>query len=257
MNSILKVLTAKGVHVLLAAPTGRAAKRMTEATGMETKTIHRLLEFDPTNGGFRRSEEMPLECNLLVLDKTSMVDVPLMASVLRAVATRAAVILVGDVDQLPSVEPGQVLADIIESGAVPVVRLTEVFRQAATSQIITNAHRINAGQMPVLTPPKEGEVTDFYFVDAADAEAAVQKVVEIVQNRIPRRFGLDPVRDIQVLAPINRGGLGARTLNLALQVVALNPAVDQPAVERRRWSKLRELLRANCLANSGTTAQHR
>lgn len=235
VNSILKILAAKGVHVLLAAPTGRAAKRMTEATGMEAKTIHRLLEFDPTTGGFRRTEEMPLQCNLLVLDETSMVDVPLMASVLRAVPAKAAVILVGDVDQLPSVGPGQVLAGIIESGAVPVVRLTEVFRQAATSQIITNAHRINAGQMPVLAPPKNGETTDFYFVEAADAEDAVRKVVEIVQHRIPRRFGFDSIRDIQVLAPMNRGGLGARTLNLALQV-ALNPAVDQPAVERFGWT---------------------
>ncbi|ALG70098.1 recombinase RecD [Azospirillum thiophilum] len=235
VNSILKILAAKGVHVLLAAPTGRAAKRMTEATGMEAKTIHRLLEFDPTTGGFRRNEEMPLQCNLLVLDETSMVDVPLMASVLRAVPAKAAVILVGDVDQLPSVGPGQVLADTIESEAVPVVRLTEVFRQAATSQIITNAHRINAGQMPVLTPPKDGETTDFYFVDTADAEDAVRKVVEIVQHRIPRRFGFDPIRDIQILTPMNRGGLGARTLNLALQA-ALNPAVDQPAVERFGWT---------------------
>jgi exodeoxyribonuclease V alpha subunit len=234
INAILKILTAKTVKVLLAAPTGRAAKRMTEATGLEAKTIHRLLEVDPATGGFRRTEEQPLDCDLLVLDETSMVDVPLLAAVLKAVPKQAAVILVGDVDQLPSVGPGQVLADIIGSGAVPVVRLTEVFRQAAESQIIVNAHRINAGLMPSLASPREG-ITDFYFVDAADAEDAVRKVVEIVGRRIPRRFGFDPIQDIQVLAPMNRGALGARTLNLALQA-ALNPSADQPSVERFGWT---------------------
>ena len=145
--------------VALAAPTGRATKRMSEATGKEAKTIHRLLEVDPQSGGFRRGKDLPLECDLLVLDEVSMVDVPLMAATLKAVPHRAAIILVGDVDQLPSVGPGQVLADIIGSGAVPVVRLTEVFRQAAQSQIIVSAHRINAGQM--LPPRRDGEVSDF------------------------------------------------------------------------------------------------
>jgi exodeoxyribonuclease V alpha subunit len=235
VNAILKILAAKRVEVLLAAPTGRAAKRMTEATGMEAKTIHRLLEFDPASGGFKRTEENPLDCNLLVLDETSMVDVPIMAATLKAVRTGSAVILVGDVDQLPSVGPGQVLADIIGSGMVPVVRLTEVFRQAAESQIITSAHRINAGRMPDLTPPADGQNSDFYFIDAADSEDAARKVVEVVQNRIPRRFGFDATRDIQVLAPMNRGGLGARTLNVALQA-ALNPATGQPQVERFGWT---------------------
>ena len=223
VNAILKILAAKRVEVLLAAPTGRAAKRMTEATGLEARTIHRLLEFDPAGGGFKRTEENPLDCNLLVLDETSMVDVPILAATLKAVRNGSAVILVGDVDQLPSVGPGQVLADIIGSGMVPVVRLTEVFRQAAESQIITNAHRINAGRMPDLKPPADGQNSDFYFIDAADSEDAARKVVEVVQNRIPRRFGFDATRDIQVLAPMNRGGLGARTLNVALQA-ALNPA---------------------------------
>jgi exodeoxyribonuclease V alpha subunit len=141
-----------------------------------------------------------------------MVDVPLMRAVFRALPTRAALLLVGDVDQLPSVGPGQVLADIISSGAVPVVRLTEIFRQAAESRIITNAHRINQGLMPDLAPVEGG---DFYFVDSADPEEGVRKLVAIVQERIPKRFGLDPIRDIQVLCPMNRGGLGARSLNIA------------------------------------------
>jgi exodeoxyribonuclease V alpha subunit len=159
------------------------------------------------------------------------VDVPLMASVLKAGPRKAALVLVGDVDQLPSVGPGQVLADIIASQAVPVVRLTEVFRQAAESQIIVSAHLINQGKLPNLMPPKEGQTSDFYFIEAVDADDAVRKVVEIVQNRIPRRFGFDAIRDVQVLCPMNRGALGARSLNVALQAV-LNPPSDQPSVER-------------------------
>jgi exodeoxyribonuclease V alpha subunit len=143
VNSILKILVAKNVSVSLCAPTGRAAKRLSESTGLEAKTIHRLLEVDPRNGGFRRNEAAPLDCDLLVIDETSMVDVLLMRSVVNALPRRAALMLVGDVDQLPSVGPGQVLADVIASGAAPVVRLTEVFRQAAESRIVTNAHRIN------------------------------------------------------------------------------------------------------------------
>jgi exodeoxyribonuclease V alpha subunit len=230
-NAILKILTDRSVQVLLAAPTGRAAKRMSEATGLEAKTIHRLLEIDPKTGGFRRGEEEPLHCDLLVLDETSMVDVPLMASVLKAVPRRAALILVGDVDQLPSVGPGQVLADILASHAIAVVRLTEVFRQAAESQIIISAHRINQGQVPDLSPPEPGDISDFYFTEAADADDGARKVVAIVQNRIPRRFGFDAIRDVQVLCPMNRGALGARSLNVALQA-ALNPPSGQPSVER-------------------------
>ena len=171
VNSILKVLVAKSVNVALCAPTGRAAKRLTETTGVEAKTIHRLLETDPKNGGFKRDEANPLSCDLLVVDETSMVDVLLMKALVRALPPRAALLLVGDVDQLPSVGPGQVLADIIGSGAVPVVRLTEVFRQAATSRVIVNAHRINAGQMPEATPAGT-ERSDFYIVDAAEPETA-------------------------------------------------------------------------------------
>ena len=164
VNSILKVLVAKSVNVALCAPTGRAAERLTETTGVEAKTIHRLLETDPKNGGFKRDEANPLGCDLLVVDETSMVDVLLMKALVRALPPRAALLLVGDVDQLPSVGPGQVLADIFGSGAVPVVRLTEVFRQAATSRVIVNAHRINQGQMPEATPANT-ERSDFYIVD--------------------------------------------------------------------------------------------
>ena len=159
------------MKLLLCAPTGRAAKRMNEATGLEAKTIHRLLEVDPKGGGFRRDEANPLDCDLLVVDETSMVDVLLMNALVKAIPDKAALLIVGDVDQLPSVGPGQVLADVIASGAIPVVRLTEVFRQAAESRIIVNAHRINQGVMPDLRKP-EAE-SDFYFVEAEDPEAAV------------------------------------------------------------------------------------
>ncbi len=231
VNSILKVLCAKGVEVALCAPTGRAAKRLTESTGLEARTIHRLLESDPRTGGFKRGEEHPLGCDLLVVDEASMVDVPLMRALLKALPDRAALLLVGDVDQLPSVGPGQVLADVIGSGAVQVIRLTEVFRQAAQSRIITNAHRINQGLMPELTSP---EGSDFFFVDAPEPEDAVRKLLAVVRERIPARFGLDPVRDVQVLCPMNRGSLGARSLNVELQRV-LNPP-GPVRVERFGWT---------------------
>jgi exodeoxyribonuclease V alpha subunit len=205
---------------------------MNEATGLEAKTIHRLLEVDPKGGGFRRDETNPLDCDLLVVDETSMVDVLLMHALVRAVPHKAALLVVGDVDQLPSVGPGQVLADMIASGAIPVVRLTEVFRQAAESRIIVNAHRINQGVIPDLRKP-DAE-SDFYFVEAEDPETAVSRIIELVKTRIPRRFGLDPIRDIQVLCPMNRGGVGARSLNIELQA-ALNPAGERK-VERFGWT---------------------
>jgi exodeoxyribonuclease V alpha subunit len=229
IRGILAILRAKGVTPLLAAPTGRAAKRLSETTGLDAKTIHRLLEFDPRGGGFVRCKEFPLECDLLVLDETSMIDVPLMASVLKALPPTAALLIVGDVDQLPSVGPGQVLADLIGSGRLPVARLTEIFRQASASRIIVNAHRVNAGAMPELSAP-DGD-SDFYFVGVADAEDAAAKIVKVVADRIPARFGFDPIRDVQVLCPMNRGASGARALNLALQA-ALNAGNGQPAVER-------------------------
>jgi len=232
VNSILRILAAKGVNLLLCAPTGRAAKRMTEATGFEAKTIHRLLEVDPKGGGFKRNSDNPLDCDLLVIDETSMVDIMLMQALMKAVPDNAALLIVGDIDQLPSVGPGQVLADVISSGAVPVVRLTEVFRQAAKSRIISSAHRINQGSMPDLAKP-EGE-SDFYFVQADDPETTVPRIIELVKTRIPARFGLDPIRDIQVLCPMNRGGVGARSLNIELQK-ALNPAGERK-VERFGWT---------------------
>ena len=232
VNAILRILAAKGASLLLCAPTGRAARRMTETSGFEARTIHRLLEVDPMSGGFRRDAGNPVDCDLLVVDEASMVDVPLMQALLKAVPDRSALLLVGDIDQLPSVGPGQVLADVIGSGAVPVVRLTEVFRQAAKSRIIVNAHRINDGALPDLDRPEA--ISDFYFVPAGDPESAVPRIVELVGTRIPRRFGLDPVRDIQVLCPMNRGGVGARSLNIELQA-ALNPAGGR-RVERFGWT---------------------
>jgi exodeoxyribonuclease V alpha subunit len=232
VKGILRILSAKGARLLLCAPTGRAAKRMTEATGFEAKTIHRLLEVDPNGGGFKRGDDNPLDCDLLVVDETSMVDVMLMQALLKAVPGGAAMLIVGDIDQLPSVGPGQVLADLIASGAVSVVRLTEVFRQAAQSRIIVSAHRINQGAIPNLDPPSTD--SDFYFVQADDPETAVPRIVDLVKTRIPRRFGLDPIRDVQVLCPMNRGGVGARWLNIELQV-ALNPASDRK-VERFGWT---------------------
>jgi exodeoxyribonuclease V alpha subunit len=231
VNSILKILIAKNVVIALGAPTGRAAKRLSESTGLEAKTIHRLLETDPRTGAFRRDADAPLDCDLLVVDETSMVDVPLMRALLRALPEQAALLLVGDVDQLPSVGPGQVLADIIASEAVPVVRLTEVFRQAVESRIIVNAHRINQGLMPDLSRAETG---DFHFVDAADPEDGVRKVLTVVRERIPKRFGFDPIRDIQVLCPMNRGGLGARSLNIELQQ-ALNPP-GNIRIDRFGWT---------------------
>ncbi len=232
VNSILRILAAKGANLLLCAPTGRAAKRMTEATGFEAKTIHRLLEVDPKAGGFKRGTDNPLDCDLLVVDETSMVDVMLMQALMKAIPDDSALLIVGDIDQLPSVGPGQILADVIASGTLPVVRLTEVFRQAAKSKIITSAHQINRGAIPDLSKP--GGESDFYFVQADDPESAVPRIVELVKTRIPQRFGLDPIRDIQVLCPMNRGGVGARSLNIELQK-ALNPAGERK-VERFGWT---------------------
>jgi len=208
VNSILMILRAKGVQCLLCAPTGRAAKRLAEITKLEAKTIHRLLEIDPGTGRFIRNESSPLACHLLVVDETSMVDVPLMHSLLRALPNHAGLIMVGDVDQLPSVGPGTALQNLIESGVIPVVRLTEVFRQSTNSQIIANAHRIRRGQMPEArgTDPS----SDFHFVERDDPEKIAATLVNLVQERIPKRFGLDPIHDVQVLCPMNRGSLRER-----------------------------------------------
>jgi exodeoxyribonuclease V alpha subunit len=231
VTSILQILQAKKMAVLLCAPTGRAAKRLTETTGLEAKTIHRLLEFDPTSMGFVHGHTNPLRADLVVVDEVSMVDVVLMSQLLRAIPDHAAVLLVGDVDQLPSVGPGTVLADIIASGCIPIVTLTEIFRQAATSQIIVNAHRMNQGQLPVM---RDDGQSDFYVIRADSPEEIQAKLLRVVTERIPQRFGLHPIRDVQVLTPMNRGSLGARALNGVLQE-ALNPEAT-PRVTRFGWT---------------------
>ncbi|MEI8145800.1 MAG: AAA family ATPase, partial [Alphaproteobacteria bacterium] len=232
LDTLLKLLSSLDLTIVLAAPNGRAAKRMTEQTGLEAKTIHRLLEIDPEFGAFSRGRENLLACDLLVVDEMSMVDVPLMDALVDALPLGAGFIMVGDVDQLPPVGPGQVLADIIAADIVPVARLTEVFRQAQESRIIANAHRINAGDMPELPPA--GEVSDFYMVEMSSPEDGLGKIIEIVKERIPKRFGLDPMRDVQVLSPMNKGVLGARNLTIELQK-ALNPPRGT-TIERYGWT---------------------
>ncbi len=232
VKGILEVFTARRLRCALCAPTGRAAKRLSETTGREAKTIHRLLEFDPAFGGFRRDRENHLDTDLLIVDETSMVDVVLMNQLLRAVPPWACVVLVGDVDQLPSVGPGTVLKDVINSGTVPVVRLTEIFRQAGQSGIVRAAHQVNHGELPESCEPGQG---DFYIVHSDTPESILTKIVTMVRERIPARFGLDPLRDVQVLAPANRSELGTRNLNTRLQEV-LNPAGTGPQVEREGWS---------------------
>ena len=224
VNSILKVLAAKGVRILLCAPTGKAAKRMSETTGLPAFTIHRLLDADPKTGKFRYHERRPLSCDLLVVDESSMIDVPLMHALLRAIPDTAAFLAVGDIDQLPSVGPGLVLSDIIESGAVPVVRLTELFRQGKESRIVAAAHAVNRGVIPDLKRAEPG--SDFHWVTAETPEGAARKILEMVSKRIPRAFGLDPVREIQVLCPGKRGSAGAIALNQQLQA-ALNPSRER------------------------------
>jgi len=214
--------------VALAAPTGRAALRLSESTGHDASTVHRLLEFQPQEGAFARTRQNPLEADLVVVDEASMVDIALFGAVLAALRPAAQLVLVGDVDQLPSVGPGAVLSDVIASGAATVVRLTEIFRQAAQSHIVVNAHKINQGVLPDLDPPDAGRTSDFYFVGRDDAEVARATVVELVAERIPARFGHHPVTGIQVLTPMHRGDLGTAALNAALQA-RLNPPRDGAA----------------------------
>jgi exodeoxyribonuclease V alpha subunit len=233
VRSILEIFAAKEMKCVLTAPTGRAAKRLAETSQRTAKTVHRLLEFDPATGDFKKDYQHPLTGDLFVLDETSMVDVVLGYQFLRAVPKTACVILVGDVDQLPSVGPGSVLADLIASNTVPVVRLTEVFRQARESRIVTAAYAVNQGQMPKLSAPEA--LTDFYFVEAEEPEAIQGLLVRLVKERIPARFGFDPKADIQVLTPMNRSLLGARNLNQVLQA-ALNPGDNGPEVERFGWT---------------------
>jgi len=220
VQSLLKILTAKKLKCLLAAPTGRAAQRLAEATGLEASTLHRLLEFQPARGGFQRNASNPLEGDVLVVDEVSMVDVPLMSRLLDALPRKARLILVGDADQLPSVGPGLVLGDIIRSGMIPVVHLREIFRQAGDSRIISGAHSINRGEIPdIIEAPKD---SDFLFVDREDPEECAATLVTLVRDRLPKHLGVDPVEGIQILSPMHRGSLGIRELNIRLQA-ALNP----------------------------------
>ncbi len=231
VRGVLDIFEAKKLRCLLAAPTGRAARRIAEATGREARTIHRLLEFDVT--GPRRGQDLPLELDLLVVDETSMMDVVLANQLLRALPPAACLLLVGDVDQLPSVGPGAVLADIILSGVVPVVRLTEIFRQAQQSGIVRAAHAVHDGEMPGSASPDR--IGDFYVIEADEPAAIVERVIALVRDRIPARFGLDPLRDVQILAPMNRFELGARALNAKLQEV-LNPPAGAAEVARFGWT---------------------
>ena len=225
INSIIKIYKRLGQRVLLAAPTGRAAKRLAEATGHETKTIHRLLEFSPKEGGFKRNEHNPLEADLIVIDENSMVDTILMHHFLKAVPVTATLILVGDADQLPSVGPGNVLKDIIESGVMPTVKLHEIFRQSRESLIITNAHKVNNGEMPILTHNKD-KIQDFYFFQIEEPEKILEKIISLCKEKIPEKFKFDPVKDIQVLTAMHKGIIGTSNLNTELQKV-LNPSTDE------------------------------
>lgn len=211
--AIIQAFQALGGKVLLAAPTGRAAKRMSETTGMEAKTIHRLLEYKPTDG-YVRNEDNPLDCDVLIIDETSMVDIILMYNLLKAVATSTVVILVGDVDQLPSVGAGNVLKDIINSEQVNVVKLTRIFRQAQGSKIITNAHRINKGDFPEL---KSGRDSDFFFIEEEEPSKVVEQIQGLCTTRLPKYYKVDPINDIQVLCPMQRGETGTTNLNTILQ----------------------------------------
>lgn len=216
-QGIIAAYRAFGLNILLAAPTGRAAKRMTEATGLEAKTIHRLLEFKPPEG-YQKNEETPLEGDVLIVDECSMIDIVLMNALMKAIPPHMRLILVGDIDQLPSVGAGNVLRDVIDSEVFPVVRLTRIFRQAQTSRIIMNAHKINAGQMPDIS---NGKNTDFFFMIQEDPEEAVRKIVGLVHKKLPEYYRI-PASQIQVLTPMQRGVVGATNLNMALQE-ALNP----------------------------------
>ena len=229
IRALLLILEQAGARFLQAAPTGRAAKRMQEAGGHPAKTIHRLLEYSPAEREFKRNQTNPLACEWLILDEVSMVDCPLMYHLLKALPSDSSLVLVGDADQLPSVGPGRVLNDIVRSGRVPVVELDQIFRQAEASEIVVNAHRINGGLMPV-----QREEGDFYFIEQEDPEEVVRLVLKLCRQRIPGRFGLDPVDDIQVLSPMHRGPAGVSNLNRVLQD-ALNPGSGELAYGDRRF----------------------
>lgn len=227
VKTFLTIAEKMGRRVLLAAPTGRAAKRLAETTGEEAKTIHRLLEYAPNLGTFKRDQTNLLRGDVVLIDEASMVDLVLMNSLLKAIPLHASLILVGDVDQLPSVGPGNVLRELINSEVIPVVRLSEVFRQAKESLIVTNAHRINIGQFP-LQPRAEADELDFYFIEKEEPEEILQLIRKLCLERIPEKFGFDPIEDIQVLSPMHRGLVGAINLNQELKNWLNSGGVDLP-----------------------------
>lgn len=236
IRAILKIREARGYKVMLAAPTGRAAKRMTEATDHEASTIHRLLEYvSPGTGGgvFMKDESDPLDCDLLIVDEASMIDQILFHHLLKAIRPDTSLILVGDVNQLPSVGPGNVLNDIIESGICTVVKLNQIYRQASESNIILNAHRVNNGELPVLENVDFDTLCDFYFINQNSPEKAIEIIKQLISDRIPKRFGFDPVNDIQVITPMHRGAAGTIRLNKELQNV-LN---DTPGIKLKRMGR--------------------
>ncbi len=229
VRAICEMASQLGQKVRLAAPTGRAAKRMAEATGRDAKTIHRLLEFSFEKGGFQFDEDRPLELDVLVVDEASMIDVYLLYSLVRALPQGASLVFVGDIDQLPSVGPGQVLSDLIDSRLGSVVRLTEIFRQAEESAIVVNAHRINAGELPFSPKARKEELVDFYTINAANPELAHRRIMELATERVPEAFGFDPMRDVQILSPMYRGAVGCQMLNQQLQQHFCG---DQPFLKR-------------------------
>ena len=232
VRAILNIYQRFQHRVRLAAPTGRAAKRLAESTGAEACTVHRLLEFSPRERRFLRNAEHPLKTDLLVVDEASMIDTVLMYHLVRALSPGTTLVLVGDVDQLPSVGPGSVLADTIASGLVPVVILNEIFRQAQRSRIVINAHRINTGEMPLREAASEEN--DFYFIEKSDPRVVSETILKLVVERIPNRFGFDPMEDIQVITPMHRGEVGTHQLNAVLQT-ALNPAGESGPQPSGRW----------------------
>lgn len=222
INAVIKIYSVRRTKIFLAAPTGRASKRMSEATGYPARTIHRMLEFSLQKGGFQRNQDNPLDVDVLILDEASMIDTILMYHLLKAVPDKATLIMVGDVNQLPSVGAGSVLKEIIRSETISVVELDEIFRQAGESRIIVNAHRINKGLIPDLRQDRES-LEDFYFIEQEDPQQVLNMITELLCNRIPRRFKLDPLDDIQVLSPMHKGIIGTGSLNQRLQEV-LNPS---------------------------------
>ncbi len=223
LKCIIQILEKKHRRIVLCSPTGRAAKRMSEATGREARTVHRLLEFSPRDGRFKRDQHRPLESDLVIVDEASMLDVVLMNSLLKAIPPVAGLILVGDVDQLPSVGPGAVLRDVITSGLVPVIRLSEIFRQARESQIVVNAHRINRGEFPICPDWEGRERSDCYLLVKEEAQEVQAAILELAASGLPKRHRVDPMEELQVLSPMQKGPIGAMQLNQALQAL-LNPS---------------------------------